>query len=144
MDDVVSINKEALRSTHKSASEVRGEVLSGPERRRRWSAEEKLRVLAQSIAPGSSPSLACRMFGISTGQLSMWRKQFRSGDLTGFVPVSVAADLALPEPASAPVLDEPQPVSTGMIEIELPSGVKLRVTGEISQTTLRQVLSALS
>src|ERR1700761_2471712 len=101
MDELASIDKEALRSAHKSASEVQGEVLSGPERRRRWSAEEKLRVLAQSVAPGSSPTLACRMYGISSGQLSSWRKQFREGELTGFVPVSVIADPALPEPASA-------------------------------------------
>ena len=146
MDDVASIDKEVLRSARKSAPEVEGEVLSGPERRRRWSAEEKLRVLAQSVAPGSSPTLACRMYGISTGQLSSWRKQFRQGELTGFVPVSVIADPALPEPepASAPVLAEPEPAPTGTIEIELPSGVKLRVTGEVGETALRLVLSALS
>jgi hypothetical protein len=50
------------------AREVRGEILAGPERRRRWSVEEKLRILAQSVAPGSSASLACRMHGISSGQ----------------------------------------------------------------------------
>jgi len=49
MGDVSGIDKEALRSAHTSASELRGEVLSGPERRRRWSTEEKLRVLAQSM-----------------------------------------------------------------------------------------------
>ena len=72
MGDVSDIDKEVLRSAHTSASKLRGEVLNGPERRRRWSTEEKLRVLAQSMAPGSSPSLACRMHGISTGQLSTW------------------------------------------------------------------------
>ena len=45
------------------AREVRGEVLAGPERRRRWSVEEKLRILAQSVASGSSASLACRCTG---------------------------------------------------------------------------------
>ena len=52
MGDVAAIDKEGLRSAHTSTPEVSGEVLSGPERRRRWSAEEKLRVLAQSVAPG--------------------------------------------------------------------------------------------
>src|SRR5271154_1367233 len=59
MGDVTDIHKEVLRSAHTSAPELRGEVLNGPERRRRWSTEEKLRVLAQSMAPGSSPSRAC-------------------------------------------------------------------------------------
>lgn len=67
MDIDVAVVKEDLRSSRKSTPELRGEVLSGPERRRRWSDEEKLRVLAQSIAPGSSVSLVCRMHGISTG-----------------------------------------------------------------------------
>jgi transposase len=144
MDDVTDIDKEALRSTHTSAPELRGEVLSGLERRRRWSTEEKLRVLAQSVAPGSSPSLACRMYGISTGQLSTWRKQFRSGELTGFVPVSIMADAALPEPAAVPDVTDDVPTAVGVIEVELPSGVKLRVTGDVGEVALRRVLSALS
>jgi transposase len=144
MDDVTHIDKEALRSAHTSASELRGEVLSGPERRRRWSTEEKLRVLAQSMAPGSSPSLACRMHGISTGQLSTWRKQFRSGELTGFVPVSVMADAALPEPADVPHAIDVAPTAVGLIEVELPSGVKLRITGDVGEAALRRALSALS
>jgi transposase len=144
MGDVSGIDKEALRSAHTSAPELRGEVLSGPERRRRWSTEEKLRVLAQSMAPGSSPSLACRMHGISTGQLSTWRKQFRSGELTGFVPVSVAADAALPEPTAVPELADGVPTAVGLIEVELPSGVKLRLTGDVGEVALRRVLSALS
>ena len=144
MGDVSAIDKEALRRAHTSASELRGEVLSGPERRRRWSAEEKLRVLAQSMAPGSSPSLACRMHGISTGQLSTWRKQFRSGELTGFVPVSVMADTALAEQAAVPGVTDDAPTAAGLIEIELPSGVKLRITGDVGEAALRRVLSALS
>jgi transposase len=85
------------------------------------------------------------MYGISTGQLSTWRKQFRAGDLTGFVPVSVIADATPPDAPSAPAAEaEPEPASVGMIEIELPSGVKLRVSGDVGQAVLRRVLSALS
>ncbi|TWB48232.1 IS66-like element accessory protein TnpA [Nitrospirillum viridazoti] len=149
MDAVSAIGKEALRSAHTSAPELHGEVLSGPERRRRWSTEEKLRVLAQSVAPGSSPSLTCRMHGISTGQLSTWRKQFRSGELTGFVPVSVIDVGALPEPAIVPEVPESAPperapMGAGVIEVELPAGVRLRITGDVSEDALRRVLAALS
>jgi transposase len=144
MDIDVSVVKEDLRSSRKSTPELRGEVLSGPERRRRWSDEEKLRVLAQSIAPGSSVSLTCRMHGISTGQLYTWRKQFRLGELTGFVPVSIAADAALPGPAAASDVPDQVPTAIGVIVIELPSGVKLRLTGDVGEAALRRVLSALS
>jgi transposase len=83
MDEGGLTDSEDLRSTRTRAREVRGEVLAGPERRRRWSVEEKLRILAQSVAPGSSASLACRMHGISSGQLYTWRRQFRTGELMG-------------------------------------------------------------
>jgi transposase len=150
MDDGGLIDSEDLRSTRMRAREVRGEVLTGPERRRRWSVEEKLRILAQSVAPGSSVMLVCRVHGISSGQLYTWRRQFRTGELTGFAPVTVAsppmgqlasitADVE-PAPAS-PAVDRP---AGGAIEVELPSGVKLRLTGAVDAAVLRQVLSALS
>ncbi|MBV9824592.1 MAG: transposase [Alphaproteobacteria bacterium] len=131
------------------AREVRGEVLAGPERRRRWSVEEKLRILAQSVAPGSSASLACRLHGISSGQLYTWRRQFRTGELTGFAPVLMAPAVDDLPAATAPIepvrsggeVDRP---AGGVIEVELPSGIKLRLTGAVDAGQLRQVLSALS
>ena len=150
MGDAVAVVKEELRSSRKSTREGRGEVLSGPERRRRWSTEEKLRVLAQSMAAGSSVSLVCRTHGISSGQLYTWRKQFRTGELTGFAPVAVVTqtrETSLPAPAIANdsvSCVTAAPTVAGAIEVELTSGVKLRVTGNVEEAVLRRVLSALS
>jgi transposase-like protein len=47
-------NGTTVESVLRSAPEVLGEVMPGLERRRRWSTEEKVRILAQSVAPGSS------------------------------------------------------------------------------------------
>jgi transposase len=149
MDDAGLVDKEEFGSTHTRAREVRSEVLTGPERRRRWSLEEKLRILGQSVAPGSSASLVCRLHGISSGQLYTWRRQFRIGELTGFAPVRLAspveelASAAVPvDPVSAlPEADRPV---KGTIAVELPSGVKLRLTGAVDEGALRRVLSALS
>ena len=127
MDDEIALVKEDVRSGRKSTREVRGEVLSGPERRRRWSTEDKLRVLAQSVAPGSSVSLVCRTHGISSGQLYTWRKQFRTGELTGFAPVAVvteAPETALSAPAmvTGPVSSvAAAPAKASTIEVELNS-----------------------
>ena len=140
------IEAEALRSPRKSAPAARGEVLAGPERRRRWSVEEKLRILAQSVAPGASATLVCRLHGISSGQLYTWRKQFRTGELTGFVPVAVlpeaTASLPAPERPSGPPPGSAK--RGGMIEVELASGVRLRVGSDVDEAALRRVLSALS
>ena len=129
------------------AREVRGEVLVGPERRRRWSVEDKLRVLAQSVAPGASVMLVCRMHGISSGQLYTWRRQFRTGELTGFAPVTVAppvGQLAASAASTASASSAAEWPAGGMIEVELPSGVKLRLTGAVDEAALRRVLTALS
>src|SRR6516165_8291168 len=138
MDEAELIDKEDLGSTHTRAREVHGEVLTGPERRRRWSLEEKLRILAQSVAPGSSPSLTCRLHGISSGQLYTWRKQFRTGELTGFIPVAVASEPAAQLPPPEPIDEGPAicpaaALSDGLIEVELPSGVRLRLTGHVDE-----------
>jgi transposase len=149
MDEAGLVDKKDLGSTHTRAREVRGEVLTGPERRRRRSLEEKLRILAQSVTPGSSASLVCRLHGISSGQLYTWRRQFRTGELTGFAPVRLAPPVEELPVAAAPVdpmptLPEPDPAADGTIEVELPSGVKLRLSGAVDEAALRRVLSALS
>lgn len=141
MTDAASVSESALTRARK----VRSEVLAGPERRRRWSVDEKLRILGQCSVPGAIPSQVCREPGIGTGQLYTWRKQFRSGELTGFAPVTVTPAIDQPpEPqipieAASPVLT---PITTGVIEVELPSGVKLRLTGDIAEPVLRRVLAA--
>src|SRR5271170_6731215 len=121
MDDVRVVNKEDFGSAHTRPREVHGEVLTGPERRRRWSLEEKLRILAPSVAPGSSASLYT------------WRRRFRTGELTGFAPVRLAPPveqfaLATAPLDPAPTLAEPDRPTDGIIEVELTSGVKLRLT----------------
>ena len=101
------------------------------------------------MAPGSSASLVCRLHGISSGQLYTWRRQFRTGELTGFAPVRLAPPVEQLALAAAPVepvptFPEPDRPADGIIEVELPSGVKLRLTGAVDEVALRRVLSALS
>jgi transposase len=104
--------------------------------------EEKLRILAQGSAPGSSPVLTCRMHGISSGQFYTWRKQFRSGALTGFMPVSMGTDIpALPPPS--PIDAPPATLVARYVEVELPNGVKVRVKGDVDTVALRQILLAV-
>src|ERR1051325_9047970 len=144
MDDGGLIDNEDLRSTRMRDREVRGEVLAGPERRQRWSVEEKRLILAQSVAPGASVMLVCRMHGISSGQLYTWRRQFRTGELTGFAPVTVSSSLGQLAPVSSAAdsvsinaaADRP---ASGVIEVELRAGVKLRITGAVDEAALRQV-----
>ena len=53
----------------------RVEIIAGPERRRRWSEEEKLQLVAEACRPGYSVSQVARRRGINASQLFAWRRQ---------------------------------------------------------------------
>ena len=83
-----------------TGSGPRAEVLTGPERRRRWSVDQKLAIVAELDRPGSSGAVVAQRYGISTGLLYTWRRQAhglraRSRSLVpGFMPVVVAPEVA--------------------------------------------------
>jgi transposase len=53
------------------------EIITGVERRRRWSVAEKLRIVAETEEPGSSIAEIARHYEISRGLLWNWRSQVR-------------------------------------------------------------------
>jgi len=52
-------------------------VFSGPERRRRWSDEERLQILAEAFSPGACVADVCRRHDISTSLIYTWRGKLR-------------------------------------------------------------------
>src|SRR3974377_147745 len=82
------------------------EVITSVERRRRWSREEKRRIVAESARPYRTVSQVARAHGIAPGQLFTWRRQLLAaaiesrGSDCGFVPVSVASQPAAPAAAT--------------------------------------------
>src|ERR1700674_26263 len=82
-----------------TGSGSRAEVLTGPERRRRWSVEQKLAIVAELARSGSSGAVVARRYGISTGLLYTWRRQSQGlrarsrPRASGFMPVLVAPEV---------------------------------------------------
>jgi transposase len=74
------------------------EVLTGPERRRRWSAQEKPAMVRESFEPGKSVSMVARQHGVNPNQLFHWRKLYQDGSLSAVsageevVPASELSD----------------------------------------------------
>jgi transposase len=60
----------------------RVEVITSVERRRRWPAEEKARIVQETYAPGLSVSQVARRHGISPNQLFTWRRLYAEGALS--------------------------------------------------------------
>ncbi len=111
----------------------RVEVITSVERRRRWSAAEKQRLVAATLEAGASVSAIAREAGIQPGQLYGWRRQLRTRSQMGFAPVRVAAEYPPTELAGV-----------GAIEIELASGARVRITGAVDVATLRAAIAALA
>lgn len=58
------------------------EVLSGPERRCRWSTGEKLAIIQEAYEPDATVNIVARRYGIQPNQLFTWRKLTTQGALT--------------------------------------------------------------
>ncbi|WP_311969563.1 IS3 family transposase [Pseudomonas baltica] len=63
-------------------SNDKGGELLGQERRRRWSTEQKLAMVRESLEPGQSVSVVARRNGINANQLFLWRKLYQDGSLS--------------------------------------------------------------
>src|SRR3546814_8079640 len=80
-----------------NSNDKSGELL-GQERRRRWSPEQKLAMVRESLEPGQSVSVVARRNGISANQLFLWRKLYQDGSLSAVsageavVPASELSD----------------------------------------------------
>jgi transposase len=112
------------------------EVITSVERRRRWSTEEKERLVAASLEPGAGVSAVARAAGIHPSQLYGWRRQQRCGRVqiaAAFNPVAV-----LPEPGTA------LPERAGIIEIEFAAGGRMRITGPVEASMVSALIRALA
>jgi transposase len=96
----------------------------------------KRQIVEETFAAGASASVVARRYDVNANQLFRWRREWRDGLLGGgageprLVPVRVAA-----EGSSA--------ATTGVIEIEVAQGARIRVIGTVDAAALRQVLEVL-
>ena len=130
---------------HQGESYRRIEVITGPVRRRRWTTDEKARILVESLAPGARISDVARRHNLNRGLLQAWRRQAQQGTPTdravpAFVPVCCVDDVA-PAPVALPTPAEPS-ASPGVIELETGS-LRVRFSGPVDAAALRLVLEQL-
>ena len=60
----------------------RVEVITSVQRRRRWSAEEKVSIVEETHLPGASVSEVARRHGVGANQVFGWRRLMAQGALT--------------------------------------------------------------
>jgi transposase len=111
------------------------EVITSVQRRRRWSAEEKERLVAASLQPGTGVPAVAREVGIHPSQLYGWRRQLctRPQPAANFAAVRIAAG---PAPSGMP--------APGTIEIELANGSRVRITGPADASLVKAMITTLA
>lgn len=103
----------------------RFEVFTGSGRRRSWSAEQKERIVAETLSGEESVSAVARRHGLTPQQLFSWRRQ------AGIERMEASQELGFASVVVAP----------GVIEIEL-GGMTIRVPSGSDASTVRAVLQA--
>jgi transposase len=106
-------------------------VITGPERRRRWSAEQKRAIVAESLAPGAVVTEIARRADICPGQIYRWRREVRSG--RGFAPVLIGL-----------VGDGVGYPTAPAIELEFAGKARLRIPASIPAGLAAAVVKAIS
>jgi transposase len=113
------------------------------ERRRAHDAAFRAMVVSESMAAGARVQDVAARHGICRSLLYRWRR-IAGGSAVHLFPVRIAA--APNEPSSEPVtspLKAGAPRRSGVIEIELSSGVRVSVDESVSVAALRRVMSVL-
>jgi transposase len=129
----------------------RVEIFRG-QARRRWSEEDKRRLVTETLVPGTTVRAVARRHGVNTSQLFTWRKRFRTepGCPTVAPPVPAFATVEI-APAGAGALPIAEDAATerdtvalgGLIEIELPRGGRVRISGAVEPAVVTAALRAL-
>lgn len=111
-------------------------------RRRRWPAEAKQRIVAETYEPGASVSLVARRHDLNANMLFTWRRQARAvspagGAAVRFVPAAITARPCAPvSPESA--------TRAGRMEIVLADGARVIVGADVDAAALARVVAALA
>jgi len=122
-------------------------VLASPERRRRWTAPEKQRIVEESLTADATVAEVARRHDIHPNLLHFWRRQARQGCLGGeaipaLVPVEITSTPALAGGPQLPSSPRAPRARAGIIEIEL-GGCRVRVDRDVDTEALQRVLELL-
>jgi transposase len=129
-----------MDSDRRSAQVERLEVVDTG-RRRRWSEDEKLKIVLESLQAPRQVAATARRYGVSRSLLLRWRRSFHpepkdAVHQAGFVPAMVVAESGTIGPAG--------PAGSGAIEIEFAAGARMRITGTVDAATLKAAVAALA
>src|ERR1700722_14945376 len=112
----------------------------GERRRRTWSADQKQRIIAESLAPGASVAEVARRFGLNSNMLFTWRRRERVvndvAKTANIVPVRFVE--------ATPTATATASASMGRMEIVLVGGERIIVGSDVDATALARIIKVLT
>lgn len=135
--EVSTSAKDSVCTGASDGEMARVEVITGVERRRRWSGDEKRAIVAESFAPGAIVAEVARRVDVSPGQIYRWRQEVRTA-VAGFAPLLIAAPEVAESTAGPRCPGEP------VIELEFAGKIVVRIPASIPAELATAVVKALS
>jgi transposase len=113
-------------------------------RRRLWSAQDKQRIVAETLEPGASVSLVARRHDVNANMLFTWRREAREAPVgraaeppaVTFVPARITAEPTLAASSTTGV--------AGRMEVVLAGGERVIVGADVDASALARVIKVLS
>jgi len=130
---------------------MRVEVLDGLERRRRWSQDDKARIVEETLVRGAKVTDVARRNGVAASVVFTWRRQARTVEKVGpcFTPVQITAAVEPSAEDAKPLSKDdrrlrPVPAArNGLIEIDLGNRRRILVDAQVYAAALARVLDVL-
>jgi transposase len=144
-----------------------GDLPKTARRMKRWAIGQKCRIVEETFVPGASVASVARRNNVNANQLFEWRKQYRQGTLLdrkavpgealatpdllrigvidqdgGICAVPVSNHVAPPAAETSTVPALPVCRTSGIVEIDLGNGIRVRADAGIDELALRRVLAA--
>lgn len=128
-------------------------IITGKERRRRWGEAEKMRLVAETLAPGAVVAHVARRHEVAESCLHAWRRQLRDEALAD-VAAEAGCPPLIPISVEAPSLGRgreplgmiPPPIAPpprGRAVVTLPNGIRLEIDADCPASAVRTLLAAL-
>ncbi|MGC1692480.1 MAG: transposase [Pseudolabrys sp.] len=126
-------------------------MLDGLERRRRWSQDDKARIVEETLVPGAKVTDVARRNGVAASVVFTWRRQARTVEKVGpcFTPVQITAAVEPSAEDAKPLSKDdrrlrPVPAArNGLIEIDLGNRRRVLVDAQVDAAALARVLDVL-
>jgi transposase len=114
----------------------------GERRRRTWSADQKQRIIAESLAPGASVAEVARRYGLNSNMLFTWRR--REGVVNDVAKTVNIVPVRVVEATPTATATATASASMGRMEIVLVGGERIVIGADVDATALARIIKVLT